>query len=49
MLNLTTSKATRHCDGVSRRSCLQVGTLALGGLTLPQILAARERAARTGH
>ena len=49
MLNLTTSKVTRHCDGVSRRGCLQIGTLALGGLTLPQHLAAREQATRQGH
>lgn len=48
MLNLTTSKATQHCDGVSRRGCLQVGSLALGGLTLPQLLAAREQANRQG-
>ena len=30
--------ATRRCDGISRRSCLQIGGLALGGLALPQIL-----------
>lgn len=29
----------RHCDGVSRRSFLQIGALGLGGLTLPQLLA----------
>jgi len=29
-----------YCDGVSRRSCLQIGGLALGGLSLPEILRA---------
>lgn len=31
---------SRFCDGVSRRSWLQIGGLALGGLTLPEILRA---------
>src|SRR5438552_5516272 len=30
----------RHCDGVSRRSFLRIGGLAMGGLTLPQLLQA---------
>lgn len=30
----------RYCDGVSRRSFLQIGSLAVGGLSLPQVLAA---------
>jgi hypothetical protein len=30
--------ATRTCDGVSRRSFLRVGSLAIGGLTLPNLL-----------
>jgi hypothetical protein len=32
----------RFCDGVSRRSFLKVGALAMGGLSLPQILRAGE-------
>lgn len=32
--------ASRFCDGLSRRSFLQVGGLALGGLSLPQLLRA---------
>ncbi len=32
------------CDGVSRRDFLRIGGLALGGLSLPQILAAEARA-----
>jgi len=33
--------AYRSCDGLSRRGFLRVGTLGLGGLTLPQVLRAR--------
>lgn len=34
----------RYCDGVSRRNFLRIGGLALGGLTLPQLLAAEASA-----
>lgn len=43
MLTLLGSR-NRYCDGLSRRSFLQIGGLALGGLSLPQILAAEEQA-----
>ncbi|MFN3650527.1 MAG: DUF1501 domain-containing protein [Armatimonadota bacterium] len=33
----------RFCDGLSRRSFLKIGGLAMGGLSLPQILAAEEK------
>jgi len=33
-------KASRFCDGVSRRSFMQIGGLGLGGLSLPQLLQA---------
>jgi hypothetical protein len=33
----------RFCDGVSRRNFLKIGGLALGGLSLPQILRAQEQ------
>ena len=33
----------RFCDGVTRRSFLSLGSLALGGLSLPQILEAESR------
>jgi len=39
MLTLLGSRH-RYCDGLSRRTFLQVGGLALGGLTLPQLLQA---------
>ena len=37
------------CDGVRRREFLQVGSLALGGLTLPHLLQARAAAAANGQ
>ena len=37
-----------HCDGVSRRSFLTVGGLAMGGLSLPQLLQA-EAKQKIGH
>src|SRR5205823_77830 len=38
-------RSHRYCDGLSRRSFLRVGSLALGGLTLPNLLRAEARAA----
>jgi len=35
------------CDGVSRRSFLQIGSLAMGGLALPQILQAQQAQGET--
>lgn len=32
---------SRFCDRISRRNCLRIGGLALGGLTLPEILRAQ--------
>jgi len=42
MLNIL-GPSYRYCDGLSRRSFLQVGGLALGGLSLPQLLQAEQR------
>ncbi len=47
MLNLL-GRPARLCDGLTRRSFLSVGSLALGGLTLAQMLGQRGRAAETG-
>lgn len=44
MLKVTGRSAT-DCEGWSRRSFVQAGVLGLGGLTLPQFLAARTQAA----
>ncbi|MFN4260018.1 MAG: DUF1501 domain-containing protein [Gemmataceae bacterium] len=38
--------AHRFCDGLTRRSFLKIGGLAMGGLALPQLLQAEERAGR---
>ncbi len=44
------SPSPRPCPGVPRRTFLQVGGLALGGLALPQLLHAEEQAGvRTAH
>ena len=43
MLRLTNDKS-RYCDGLSRRSFLQAGALAMGGLSLPSILQAEQQA-----
>ena len=37
MLNLFPN-SLRQCNGLSRRSFMQVGSLAVGGLTLPNLL-----------
>ncbi len=46
-MHATQNAANRFCDGLSRRSFLQMGALAMGGLTLPQLLQAQ--AGRTSH
>lgn len=42
---------TRHrfCDGISRRSLLKIGGLAMGGLTLPELLRAEAVSGRRSH
>ena len=47
MLNLLTS-AVRNCEGVSRRSFLQIGTLGGLGMSLPSWLAAKQAHAESG-
>ena len=42
MLQLVGSQSN-FCDGVSRRNFLSVGSLALGGISLPQLLRADEQ------
>ena len=48
MLTILGQPQRGFCDGISRRSFLKIGGLALGGLSLPQILRA-EGAARQSH
>ena len=35
------------CDGMARRDFLKIGGMVMGGLSLPQLLAAEAQAART--
>jgi len=39
----------RFCDGISRRSFLKIGGLAMGGLSLPSLLHAEQKAGRRSH
>jgi uncharacterized protein (DUF1501 family) len=41
MFTLSSTRKTRTCQGVSRRDFLKIGSLALGGLSLPWLLQAR--------
>jgi hypothetical protein len=41
--------AHRFCDGVTRRGFLQVGSLAVGGLTLPGLMRAEAAAGKKSH
>jgi hypothetical protein len=45
MFRLDLGSAGRYCDGMNRRSFLQVGAAGLAGLGLPQLLRAREQSA----
>ena len=44
MLNILGQTRTGYCDGVTRRDFLKIGGLALGGLSLPGLLRAEDRA-----
>jgi hypothetical protein len=49
-MRLYTGAGHQFCDQMTRRSFLQIGSLAVGGLTLPQLLRAeQERGKRSSH
>jgi hypothetical protein len=48
MLTIRDTRASRDCQGVSRRDFLRIGSLGMGGLTLPGLLAAKAKAASAG-
>ncbi len=48
MLTLFSNRSHRACDGSTRRDFMRVGALGLGGLTLPNLLQAREQASKAG-
>src|SRR5689334_4696939 len=50
VLTIRSSRSDRYCDRVTRRQFLKVGGLALGGLTLTDLLAAEAQAGmRSSH
>ena len=49
MLKLHGDTAEGFCDGVSRRNFLQVGSLGVAGLTLPNLLRAKEAGAKLNN
>ncbi len=49
MLSILADRRSRDCDGTTRRDFLKVGTLGVGGLGLPSLLAARAQAAASGQ
>src|SRR5688500_8880294 len=42
MLRVDAGHTARYCDGISRRSFLQIGMAGMGALSLPQLLKAKE-------
>src|SRR5688572_5484353 len=48
MLTIFGGQTDRFCDSLPRRSFLQVGSLALGGLTLPSLLRMQAQGASAG-
>lgn len=49
MLNLTSNRPTRDCEGAKRRDFLKIGALGLTGLGLPGLLRQRAAAAAAGN
>ncbi len=49
MLNLFTDRRYRDCEGTTRREFIKVGTLGMGAISLPGLLAARQAAAASGQ
>lgn len=49
MFRLDLGTATRYCDGVDRRSFLQLGFAGMAGVAVPQLLAARETPSLAGR
>ncbi len=49
MLTLNAARVFRNCDGATRRDFLTVGTLGLGAMALPELLAARAAAPKAGR
>ena len=48
MLRIETGRTGKYCDGLRRRSFLQIGVAGMGAAGLPQILRAKEQSAAAG-
>jgi Protein of unknown function (DUF1501) len=48
MLRLDLGSTRRYCDGVSRRSFLQLGVAGMAGVSLPELLHAKDASAKQG-
>src|SRR5947209_4025609 len=48
MFRLDFGRTPKYCDGISRRSFLQLGVAGMAGVALPQWLRAKEESAKTG-
>lgn len=48
MFTILDTTLDRTCSGISRREFLRIGSLALGGLSLPGLLRAQSEAAKLG-
>jgi hypothetical protein len=49
MLRIDAGTSSKYCDGVSRRSFVQLGMAGMGAIGLPALLRAKEAAAKSGH
>ena len=49
MLTINGERQAGFCDGVDRRSFLKIGGLAMGGLSLPQLLRAEASVGKSSH
>jgi hypothetical protein len=49
MLHILASQGTQHCDGLTRREVLRLGSIGLGGLTLPTLLHLQQTAAASAR
>ena len=49
MLRIPTGRHYANCEGFTRRDALRVGSLALGGLSLTDLLRSRSKANVTTH
>jgi len=49
VLNLFTNRKFRDCEGTTRREFIKIGSLGMGAMSLPDLLAARAQAAAAGR